>query len=187
MQEAISIFQECEYIISSKTNESTNEEHVFHEFLSIKENINNDTVYTDFELSGFFEIDLVVEGSGFHYVSDKKIPCRENDIYVVSPNIPHRYFLDGTSQTLLVRRITFDLKKWLSGDAVAIGNKHYCYGVFDDGDSLAYAMLDSKTRDKIGTIFDLLECELTDKENEWRSSVRSYLMQLLIFIGRYVN
>ena len=155
--------------------------------MSIKENINNDTVYTDFELSGFFEIDLVVEGSGFHYVSDKKIPCRENDIYVVSPNIPHRYFLDGTSQTLLVRRITFDLKKWLSGDAVAIGNKHYCYGVFDDGDSLAYAMLDSKTRDKIGTIFDLLECELTDKENEWRSSVRSYLMQLLIFIGRYVN
>ena len=187
MWEAISIFQEVENFISSKSNEPANEEYVFHEFLSINENINDDTVSANIECNGFFEIDLVVEGSGIHCISDKKIPCKENDIYVVSPNIPHKYFLDGTSQTLLIRRITFNLKKWFGGDAVAIGNKHYCYGVFDDGDSVAYAMLDSKTRDKIGTIFDLLECELTDKENEWRSSVRSYLMQLLIFIGRYVN
>ena len=115
------------------------------------------------------------------------IPCKVNDIYVVSPNVPHRYFLADANEPLIVRKLVFSIDDWFKGDATVIGNKHYCYGIFEEGATLSYAMLNSNMREKVDTIWDALECELQDKESEWKSVIRTYLIQLFTFLGRYIN
>ena len=134
-----------------------------------------------------FVIDLITEGSGIHFVGGTPVPCKAGDVYVISPDTVHGYFVYSHGERMAVRRLVLRLDDWIKGDAAAPSNKRYCYGLFNDGSSVAYAMLNSSMREKTESILDSIECELIDKEREWRTVVRAYLIQLFTFISRYVN
>ena len=164
-----------------------NEENIFSTFYTVSDKIPDNISSCNLHSYKYFEVGIVTDGSGVCCVDNKLIPCNVNDIYVVSPDVPHRYFLTDTNEPLVVRKLIFSLDNWFRGDAAIIGNKHYCYGIFEDGEIFSYAMLNSNMREKIDTIWDALDCELIDKEREWKSVVRTYLIQLFTFLGRYIN
>ena len=163
------------------------EEHILHTFSVVSESIGEDTPIPQLHKTDCFEIALVEEGSGVHCIDGKMFPCKENDIYIVTPGTPHGYFLTEQSERLTVRRIVFSLEDWIRGEAASVGSKRYCYGALSDGSAVAYAMLNASMRKKVDAIFDSIELELTEKENEWKSVVRAYLVHLFSFVGRYVG
>ena len=155
-------------------------EPIYHSFTSVTECLPDESVTPQLLSCDFFEIALVTEGAGTHCVLDKKIPCKAGDIYVTPEGTPHGFFKSSPSDDLVIRRLCFVSLDWFKCDS---GH----YGVFNDGSVVAYAMLNSKTKERVDTLIDAIEYEIEDKEDEWQSAVRSYLTQLLIFISRYIN
>ena len=155
-----------------------NEEHVFSTFYVVSDKIPDNMSSCDLHSYKYFEVGMVTDGNGICCVDNKLIPCKVNDIYVLSPNVPHGFFSTDANNPIVVRKLIFRLDSWFKGNAAIIGNTHYCYGIFEDGEIFAYAMLNSNMREKIDTIWDALDCELIDKESEWKSVIRTYLIQL---------
>ena len=160
---------------------------ILHTYHAVNACVERDSADGRLNAYDWFEISLVVEGSGVHCIDGKMIPCKTGDIYVIAPNTAHAYFSVSEQDNLVLRKLIFPLEKWFKGDAGVYGNKHYCYGVFSDAPSVAYAMLNSVMIDKVSAIFDLIESELLDKENEWKSVVRAHLVELFAYIGRYIS
>lgn len=173
--------------IQRNMDELLSENHIYHTFQSVTNQFCEDISKNSLYVHNYFEIDLVVEGSGVHCVDDKVFPCKASDIYFISPGVSHEYFLTSHNEALIIRKLIFNLKDWFKNDASILGNKHYCYGVFDDGSTVAYAILDSSTREKVSYILDSIECELAEEEIEWISIVRTHLVQLFAYVGRYIN
>ncbi len=140
-----------------------------------------------FTYDGLTEMVLVVEGQGVHCVDGQTIPCKANDIYIIPPRLPHRFFLNEQSDCLIVRRLMFRLEDWFRGEVATASHRRYCFGVFGDGAAVAYAMLNAQTYERIATLLDEIATELEDEENEWRSVVESCLTQLFTHVGRYIN
>ena len=161
-------------------NELFGEEPIYHSFTSVSESLPDESVSPELLSCDFFEIALIIEGAGTHCVLDKRIPCKAGDVYVTPKGTPHGFFKSSPNDDLVIRRICFVFDDWFKSDA-----EHY--GVFNDGSAVAYAMLNSRMREKIDTIIDAIEYEIEDKEDKWQSAVRSYITQLLIFISRYIN
>ena len=163
------------------------EDRVYHTFVTVLPT--GDDVIYDGGLScdEYFTVDLIVEGNGVHVIDGNAIPCKANDIYILSPNIIHSYSVTDGVEHMLIRRIVLNLDDWFRAEAATPGNKHYCYGLFNDGSRVSYAMLNSNMMERISFIFDSLEAELVDREREWKSIVRTYIIQLFTFVSRYVN
>ncbi len=134
-----------------------------------------------------FEISIVTSGSGIHCIQNQAIPCSEGDIYIVSGDIPHMYFLSEDGGELVVRHLYFDIKDWFDGDIVYSGSVRYCYGVFSDNALTAYAMLTSQTLAEINSLCHEIEKELDERKIEWNEAVRAHLSMILIKLGRYVK
>ena len=133
------------------------------------------------------EIGIVVDGSGVHCFEDKFIPCKIGDIYIVPPSISHAYYLTEPGGRLIVRKLLFRIGDWLRGDAARADNKRFCYGVFQDGGSLAYAMLNRRMRETVTFVMNSIECELSDKEEDRRTVIYTYIVQMLCYLSRYIN
>ena len=131
------------------------------------------------------DICMVIEGNGIHLVLDSPIPCKEGDVFVTPPNIPHGYFLEGEGDSLTVRQISFCVGEWLDGEKNA--ESDYCYGLFEDGSVTAYAMLNGFMREKISALYDAVECEITERKRAWQDAVRGNLSLMLINIERYID
>ena len=160
---------------------------IFHTYHTVNACVEEGSAGGALSVHDWFEISLVIEGIGVHCIDRKMIPCKPGDIYVISSNTAHAYFRNSDNETLVVRKLIFPLNRWFKGDAGVYGNKHYCYGVFSDAPSVAYAMLNSAMIDKVSAIFDSIENELVDKENEWKSVVRAHLVELFAYVGRYIS
>lgn len=137
--------------------------------------------------SDVFDICFVVSGEGIHKVLNHEIPCAKGDICIISPNVPHGYFLSHAGGSLTVRHIRFNLSDWFSADVTDREKRGFCYGVFNENSVIAYATLNSYMYERIYSLFDYIECEVLEGKNEWRELVKGYLSNLLIIIGRYVN
>lgn len=133
------------------------------------------------------EIAVVTEGTGVHRILNQAIPCRENDVYVIASGIPHGYFLNGSGESLTVRRLYMDAADWFAGAVAAVGDARYCYGIFRDNAVTAYAMLNAETRREVDALLLHIVRETDEKKPEWRDAIGSYLSLLLIALGRYVN
>ena len=164
-----------------------NDEHIYSGFLTVTDMVNEDVPPQSLYSHGYFEVEMVIEGSGTLCIDGKTIPCKINDVYVISPNLPHRYFSADKNEQLMIRRLIFRIEDWFKGDAQLSGNRHYCYGLFEDGASFSYAMLNFSMRERMDMIWDSIDCELHDRESEWKSVVRTYLVQMFVFLGRYIN
>ncbi|MBR2465593.1 MAG: cobalamin-dependent protein [Clostridia bacterium] len=137
--------------------------------------------------SDCLEVGVVTEGCGVHYIGEKPIPCKVGDIYIIPSGVEHRYFLTSPTDTLVVRKLLISVKDWLRGDAAVPGSKRYCYGVFEDGASVAYAMLNARMKERIGAIIDYISDEISDREDDRKTVIRSYIVQLFSFVARYIN
>lgn len=135
----------------------------------------------------YIEVGVVTQGNGVHCIDGNTVPCKSGDIYVVPPGISHEYFLLCPGDELIVRKLLFKPQDWFHGEAVLGGSKHYCYGVFNDGGAVAYAMLNARMNEKINGIMDDIESELSDKEEDWKTLVFTYLVWLLSYLSRYIN
>lgn len=133
------------------------------------------------------EISLVIRGSGFHRILNQTIPCKAGDLYIISPDVPHGYFLSGSKEPLVIRRLLFDPKDLFPPEISAQGNPRFCYGVFNDNPVTAYAMLNTEIQKEIYSLLDSIEEEIKEQKNEWQDAICAYLTQFLIKIGRYIN
>lgn len=135
----------------------------------------------------YIEIATVTEGNGVHCIDGKALPCKSGDIFVVPPKIPHGFFAVEGGERMLIRCVRFFVEDWFKGENATPKNKRYCYGVFGDGDSFACAVLSSRMKEKINYVMDCIENELADREEDRKTLIKTYLVQLCSFIGRYVN
>ena len=129
----------------------------------------------------------IVEGSGIHRVLDQDIPCKAGDIYIVPPNTPHGYFLSDSGEEMVADLLLFSPTDWFDNEIANVANARYCYGVFSDSATVAYVLLNEQQRREVDGLLTSMESELIEKRLEWREAVRTYLIQLLISVGRYIN
>ncbi len=134
--------------------------------------------WMDIQRHDYFEISLIVEGYGIHLVLDQAIPCKEGDLFVTPPDIPHGFFLEEEKEGLDIRQIRF----YLDG-----ASENDCYGMFSDGSVCAYAMLNRSMRDRVYGLFNEIEQEIKEKNNLWQETVESNLSILLINVARYID
>ena len=137
--------------------------------------------------SNTFDICFVASGSGIHCILNQEIPCKKGDICIVSPGVPHGYFISDINDSLTVRRICFDIRDWFFGDVTDPKKDKYCYGVFNENKITAYATLNAYMEETVYRLFDYIEVEALERKKEWQEQIRGYLSNLLISIGRYVN
>ena len=133
------------------------------------------------------EIGIVIQGNGIHQIADTMIPCAQGDIAVIRDGVEHGYFLAGEGESLVVRRLFFDINDWFDNDVCDPESLHFCYGIFCDNGQTAYATLNLFTQGEVFSFFDAIQSELRSKRNDWQNCIRSYLSLLLITVGRYIN
>ncbi len=173
--------------IKSDEADLLNEERIAHFYEYVDEVIADDTAEKTLDCHEYIEIGIVTEGSGVHCVDGKSIPCKSGDIYIVPPNVPHRYFAVDSGERVKIRKLIFYVGDWFRGEPALPKSRRYCYGVFEDGAKVAYAMLNSRMNEKISFIMDSLENELSDKEEDRKTLIYTYLVQLFSFVSRYIN
>ena len=173
--------------IKSETDALFNEERISLFYEPVCEPFADDASERVLERREYIEIGIVTEGSGIHCIDGKNVPCKSGDIYIVPPSVPHRYFAAEQGAAVTVRKLIFYVDDWFRGDVALPKSRRYCYGVFEDGATVAYAMLNSRMNEKISLILDAVENELSDKEDDRKTLIYTYLVQLFSFLGRYIN
>ena len=167
-------------------SELLGEELIRYSFDTVSEVLTDESAIPALSSDDFFEVALITDGVGVHCVFDKRIPCKTGDIYITPPEIPHAFFRVQCEDSLIIRRLRFSPADWFKSETATVGSRRY-HGIFSDGSPIAYAMLNSRMRGRIDTLLDGIEYELQDKEDEWRTIVRTYLVQLFAFTARYIN
>ena len=172
--------------MKAKASELIGDELIEYAFHTVTDVLYDDVTPPTLASADFFEIALISDGAGVHCVFDKRIPCKAGDVYVIPPDVPHAFYKTLPEDSLVIRRLRFAPDVWFKADTSTTGSKRY-HGVFSDGSPIAYAMLNSRMRGRVDTLLDNIEYELQDKEDEWRTIVRTYLIQLFAFTARYIN
>jgi len=134
-----------------------------------------------------WEIGLIVDGSGVLFIQKQALPCKGGDLFIIPPNTPHEYFRASNNEEITIKCLYFDPTKLFDGEIADIRSPRYCFGILDDNSSVAYAMLDQKTRNELNILYDSIQKELLTKDFEWKFFILSYLTQLLVLIKRYLN
>ena len=190
----------CYYIVNVKRGESTT---MCKETTSTQPNIIGDTishehlcsdtlyvvdnVFDMLKESSIISIDMIVDGQGIHRVRDQDIPCKVGDIFVIPPDVSHGYFVEKESETLKIRRLSFDIPKWFETDASISDRPTYCYGLFRGNSVVACAVLNATNRESISALYDAIEREIINRDNQWQRVVRGYLSILFITVSRYID
>ncbi len=133
------------------------------------------------------EICVVTSGSGIHQLLEQAIPCREGDVYIVAPAVPHGFYRTSPDAPLTVRRILFDPASLPDPTASQEDGARYCYGVFRDNALAAYAMLNAKTREEVDYHLHAIERETAEHSADWQEALGAHLTLLLITLARYVG
>ena len=89
---------------------------------------------------GCVEVDLVVSGRGIHRIPGQIVPCKAGDVCVLAPQTLHGYEAEGNEDGPTVTRILFAPDLVLSGEAGLAEHPRFCYGVFCEGATVAYAL-----------------------------------------------
>ncbi|MBE6546833.1 MAG: helix-turn-helix domain-containing protein [Ruminococcaceae bacterium] len=160
---------------------------IYHDVVLHKTVYESESSFVQMYTHELIEISMVTSGGGVHRILNQEIPCKEGDIYIVTPDIPHGYFVNAAGECMTVRRFLFDIRDWFEGEVLIPGHPRYCYGVFRDNAVTAYAMLNAQTQEKLQGLFDAIVREMLHQKQEWRDGVRANLTLLMITLGRYVN
>ena len=143
--------------------------------------------FTDLHSHHAIEINMFVCGTGMYRIMEQAIPCKAGDIYILNADVPHQFYASEEGSSLVVRRLLFLPKEWLSEDCSDPTSPDFCYGIFSENATASYAVLTKQTFEKIESLCDLLTVELLEKKSHWKRAVRSYLSLILLTFVRYVN
>ena len=166
---------------------SPNDVRIHNDLLSCKTVYDEKQALLRLRANESFEIALIVSGTGIHHVLDKDIPCAQGDIFIIPPNTPHGYFVETSDAQMSVRQLFFFVEDWFVSDVSNSASRRFCYGAFRESQTLGYAVLNSRMQEKIQSIWDLIEYEISAREEEWKDAVSDMLSYLMIVISRYIN
>ena len=83
--------------------------------------------------------------------------------------------------------LVFDPAELFEGEAADPDSPRYCYGLFREDPLTVYVMLTSRTLEDVERTVTRMEKELDRRRPEWEMAVKSYLVNLLIMMGRYAS
>ena len=152
-----------------------------------------DTVLPNENFSGLlfsnevYEVDLITEGNGICQVFGQSVPCKEGDIFVIPPDIPHGCFVSESKESLHISRLFFDINDWFSPEVTDTSGELFCYGTFCKGSLIAYATLNSSLYDAVKGFLDNIQDEIQNARIHWKTAVQSHLTVLFVSLGRYIG
>lgn len=133
------------------------------------------------------EICMVTAGEGIHRVLNQALPCRAGDIYILNRHVAHGFFASEDGERMSVRRLLFEPQDFFEGDILQDDHVRFCYGVFAENSTMAYAMVTQGLMGQVEFLYNSIAVEMLEKKGEWHDAVRAYLSLMLLTIGRYVN
>ena len=159
---------------------------IYHERISSDSVYVMDDVFAVLKETKLVCVDMIVDGQGLHRIRDQHVPCKAGDIFVVPPEVSHGYFVEKEGECLQIRRISLDASKWLNV-SLPSDNEGYCYGLFRENKVVACAILNAVNREKISILYDDIEREISQQDNQWQSIVKGYLSILFVTLSRYID
>ncbi len=147
----------------------------------------NNHSLTQLHTEQFVEIDWVLSGQGIHRIPNQTVPCKEGDVFVLSPQTPHGFETENPEQGPTIFRILFNPKKFLSGEESTEDHPRFCYGVFCEDAIVSCATLNKETIERVEPTFRAIQRELEKERPNWQEAVGAHLSVLLITLSRYMN
>ena len=135
----------------------------------------------------FVEVSIVTAGRGIHRTPDGCAECGAGDTYVIGAGVPHAYFAAEDGERPTVCNLVFDPTELFEGEAADPDSPRYCYGLFREDPLTVYVMLTSRTLEDVERTVTRMEKELSRRRPEWEMAVKSYLINILIMMGRYAS
>ena len=135
----------------------------------------------------FVEVSIVLSGRGIHRTPDGFAECNSGDTYVIGAGVPHAYFAAEDGECPTVCNLVFDPAEIFEGEAADPDSPRYCYGLFREDPLTVYVMLTSRTLEDVERTVTRMEKELSRRRPEWEMAVKSYLINILIMMGRYAS
>ena len=77
------------------TKLDNNEEYNFYHWQFFKNHLNITTAFIEknyiikMHEQEFYEINVVIKGSGMHYIKNNKSPAKVGDVFIIPPHVPH--------------------------------------------------------------------------------------------------
>ena len=138
-------------------------------------------------IHNFVEVSIVTAGRGIHRTPDGCAECGAGDTYVIGAGVPHAYFAAEDGERPTVCNLVFDPAELFEGEAADPDSPRYCYGLFREDPLTVYVMLTSRTLEDVERTVTRMEKELSRRRPEWEMAVKSYLINILIMMGRYAS
>ena len=135
----------------------------------------------------FVEVSIVLSGRGIHRTADGSAECSAGDTYIIGVGVPHAYFATEDGERPTVCNLVFDPADLFEGEAADPDSPRYCYGLFREDPLTVYVMLTARTLEDVERSVTRMEKELDRRRPEWEMAVKSYLINLLIMMGRYAS
>ena len=146
-----------------------------------------ETALSQLHIHDFVEVSIVTAGRGVHRTPDGCNECNPGDTYVIGAGVPHAYFAAEDGERPTVCNLVFDPADLFDGEAADPDSPRYCYGLFREDPLTVYVMLTSRTLEDVERTVTRMEKELDRRRPEWEMAVKSYLVNLLIMMGRYAS
>ena len=146
-----------------------------------------ETALSQLHIHDFVEVSIVTAGRGIHRTPDGCAECGAGDTYVIGVGVPHAYFATEDGERPTVCNLVFDPAELFEGEAADPDSPRYCYGLFREDPLTVYVMLTSRTLEDVERTVTRMEKELDRRRPEWEMAVRSYLINVLIMMGRYAS
>ncbi|MBR5123679.1 MAG: helix-turn-helix domain-containing protein [Clostridia bacterium] len=145
------------------------------------------TALSQLHIHDFVEVSIVLSGRGIHRTADGSAECSAGDTYIIGAGVPHAYFATEEGDRPLVCNLVFDPADLFEGEAADPDSPRYCYGLFREDPMTVYVMLTARTLEDVERTVTRMEKELDRRRPEWEMAVKSYLINLLIMMGRYAS
>ena len=146
-----------------------------------------ETALSQLHIHDFVEVSIVTAGRGIHRTPDGCNECNAGDTYVIGVGVPHAYFATEDGECPTVCNLVFDPADIFDGEAADPDHPRYCYGLFREDPLTVYVMLTSRTLEDVERTITRMGKELDRRRPEWETAVKSYLINLLIMMGRYAS
>ena len=143
-----------------------------------------ETALSQLHIHDFVEVSIVTAGRGVHRTPDGCNECNPGDTYIIGAGVPHAYFAAEDGDRPTVCNLVFDPADLFDGEAADPDSPRYCYGLFREDPLTVYVMLTSRTLEDVERTVTRMEKELDRRRPEWEMAVKSYLVNLLIMMGR---
>ena len=153
-------------------------------FLTIVNTYSNDC---KLQANSKMSIIRLIQGSGQIFIGGKLVPCVESEVFIIPSNVQYNFFVNKSGESLLIHNICFYIEDWFENEIVKEDSENYCFGIFSEGNNVAYAKLTNKTNALINQYSDAIKKELEDFKFNNKYVIKSYLSLILVTISRYIS